>query len=63
MRLQKNQEFAQGLSTCFGVVGNSMNGSFIRTIGISGLSQKIGMMNLTTKFFRCTKLKIVVVMG
>ncbi len=40
-----------------------MNGSFIRTIGISRAKAKIGMMNLTYNIFRCTQLKIVVVMG
>jgi hypothetical protein len=40
-----------------------MNGSFIRTIGITGAKTKIGMMNLTYNISRCTQLKIAVAMG
>jgi IS5 family transposase len=47
----------------FGFVENSMNGSFIRTIGITRARAKIGMMNLTYNICRCTQLKIVVAMG
>ena len=47
----------------FGFVENSMNGSFIRTIGITRAKAKIGMMNLTYNICRCTQLKIVVAMG
>ena len=47
----------------FGFVENSMNGSFIRTIGITRAKTKIGMMNLTYNICRCTQLKIVVAMG
>jgi len=46
-----------------GFVENSMNGSFIRTIGITRAKAKIGMMNLTYNICRCTQLKIVVAMG
>ncbi|MBP7730776.1 MAG: transposase [Bacteroidales bacterium] len=47
----------------FGFVENSMNGSFIRTIGITRAKAKIGMMNLTYNICRCTQLRIVVSMG
>jgi IS5 family transposase len=47
----------------FGFVENSMNGSFIRTIGIARAKAKIGMMNLSYNICRCTQLKIVVAMG
>jgi len=47
----------------FGFVENSMNGSFIRTIGIARANAKIGMMNLTYNICRCVQLKIVVSMG
>lgn len=47
----------------FGFVENSMNGSFIRTIGIARAKAKIGMMNLTYNICRSTQLKIVVSMG
>ena len=47
----------------FGFVENSMNGSFIRTIGITRAKAKIGMMNLTYNICRCAQLKIVVAMG
>ena len=44
----------------FGFVENSMNGSFIRTIGMARAKAKIGMMNLTYNICRCVQLKIVV---
>jgi IS5 family transposase len=47
----------------FGFVENSMNGSFLRTIGIARAKAKIGMMNLTYNICRCTQLKIAVSMG
>jgi IS5 family transposase len=47
----------------FGFVENSMNGSFLRTIGIVRAKAKIGMMNLTYNICRCAQLKIVVSMG
>jgi len=47
----------------FGFVENSMNGSFIRTIGIARAKAKIGMMNLTYNICRCKQLKIAVCMG
>ena len=47
----------------FGFVENSMNGSFIRTIGIARAKAKIGMMNLTYNICRCVQLKIAVAMG
>jgi len=47
----------------FGFVENSMNGSFIHTIGIARVKAKIGMMNLTYNICRCTQLKIVVAVG
>lgn len=47
----------------FGFVENSMNGSFIRTIGIVRAKAKIGMMNLTYNICRCVQLKIAVTMG
>lgn len=47
----------------FGFVENSMNGSFIRTIGIARAKAKIGLMNLTYNICRCVQLKIVVSMG
>ncbi|MBP7730504.1 MAG: hypothetical protein KA114_02615 [Bacteroidales bacterium] len=40
-----------------------MNGSFIRTIGISRAKAKIGTMNLTYNICRSTQLRIVVAMG
>jgi len=46
----------------FGFVENSMNGSFVRTIGIARAKTKIGLMNLTYNIFRCVQLKIVVSM-
>jgi len=47
----------------FGFVENSMNGSFIRTIGFARATAKIGMMNLTYNICRCVQLKIFVAMG
>jgi transposase, IS5 family len=48
----------------FGFVENSMNGSFLRCIGIVRAKAKIGMMNLTYNLFRCVQLKVMVtVMG
>jgi IS5 family transposase len=47
----------------FGFVENSMNGSFVRTIGIARAKVKIGMMNLTYNICRCVQLKIAVSMG
>lgn len=47
----------------FGFVENSMDGSFIRTIGIARAKAKIGMMNLTYNICRCKQLKIAVCMG
>ena len=47
----------------FGFVENSMNGSFIRTIGMARAKAKIGMMNLVYNICRCTQLKITVCMG
>jgi IS5 family transposase len=47
----------------FGFVENSMNGSFVRTVGMARAKAKIGMMNLTYNICRCTQLKISVCMG
>lgn len=47
----------------FGFVENSMNGSFVRTIGVARAKAKIGMMNLAYNICRCTQLKIKVSMG
>ncbi len=47
----------------FGFVENSMNGSFIRTIGIARAQAKIGLMNLTYNICPCVQLKIVISMG
>jgi IS5 family transposase len=47
----------------FGFVENIMNGSIVRTIGITRAKAKIGMMNLTYNICRCTQLKIMVAMG
>lgn len=47
----------------FGFVENSMNGSIVRTIGITRAKAKIGMMNLTYNISRCVQLKINVSMG
>jgi IS5 family transposase len=46
----------------FGFVENSMNGSFVRTIGLARAEAKIGMMNLTYNICRCVQLKLVVAM-
>jgi len=51
------------LSNLFGFVENSMNGSFVRTIGLARAEAKIGMMNLTYNICRCVQLKLVVAMG
>jgi transposase, IS5 family len=42
----------------FGFVENSMNGSFVRCIGIVGAKAKIDMMNLTYNLFRCAQFKV-----
>ncbi len=47
----------------FGFVENSMNGSFVRTIGFVRAKAKIGMMNLTYNICRCAQLKIAVSLG
>jgi IS5 family transposase len=47
----------------FGFVENSMNGSYIRTIGMKRAKAKIGMMNLVYNICRCVQLKKVVSMG
>ena len=47
----------------FGFIENSMNGSYIRTIGMARAKAKIGLMNLTYNICRCFQLKIVVNMG
>ena len=47
----------------FGFVETSMNGSFVRTIGMVRAKAKIGMMNLSYNICRCTQLKIAVCMG
>ena len=47
----------------FGFVENSMNGSFVRTIGMARAKAKIGMMNLVYNICRSTQLKITVCMG
>ena len=47
----------------FGFVENSMNGSFVRNIGIARAKVKIGMMNLTYNICCCVQLKIAVSMG
>jgi transposase, IS5 family len=47
----------------FGFVENSMNGSFVRTIGMLRAKAKIGMMNLVYNIFRCIQLKKDIVMG
>jgi IS5 family transposase len=46
----------------FGFVENSMNGSIIRTIGITRAKAKIGMMNLTYNICRVSQLKIMITM-
>lgn len=47
----------------FGFVENSMNGSIVRTIGMTRAKAKIGLMNLTYNICRCVQLKTVVSMG
>lgn len=47
----------------FGFIENSMNGSFIRTIGIERAKMKIGMMNIVYNINRCVQLKKVITMG
>jgi transposase, IS5 family len=47
----------------FGFMENSMNGSFIRTIGIARAKVKIGLMNIVYNMCRCVQLKISVSMG
>jgi len=47
----------------FGFMESSMNGSFIRTIGIARAKVKIGLMNLIYNMCRCVQLKISVSMG
>ncbi len=47
----------------FGFVENSMNGSFIRTIGLERAKAKIGLMNIVYNISRCVQLKMVVSMG
>jgi hypothetical protein len=37
----------------FGFVENSMNGSYIRTIGMARAKAKIGMMNIVYNICRC----------
>lgn len=44
----------------FGFIENSMNGSYIRTIGVRRAETKIGLMNLTYNLNRCKQLKIVI---
>ncbi len=47
----------------FGFVENSMNGSFIRTIGLVRAKAKITLMNLTYNLCRCVQLKTMVSVG
>ncbi len=47
----------------FGFVENSMNGSYIRTIGMARAKAKIGMMNMVYNICRCVQLKKAVSMG
>jgi IS5 family transposase len=47
----------------FGFVENSMNGSYIRTIGMARAEAKIGMMNIVYNICRCVQLKKVITMG
>lgn len=47
----------------FGFVENSMNGSYIKTIGIKRAEVKIGLMNLVYNICRCVQLKREVTMG
>jgi IS5 family transposase len=66
MQIANNKEKSKVRSRVehlFGFVENSMQGSFIRTIGVIRATAKIGMMNLTYNICRCAQLKIVVSMG
>lgn len=47
----------------FGFVENSMNGSFIRTVGLARAKAKIGMMNIVYNICRCVQLKKMVSLG
>lgn len=47
----------------FGFIENSMNGSFIRTIGIARANAKIGLMNLTYNICRFVQLKKLNIIG
>lgn len=47
----------------FGFVENSMNGSFIRTIGLQRAKAKIGLMNIVYNICRCVQLKTKITMG
>ena len=47
----------------FGFIENSMNGSFIRTIGIKRAKAKIGMMNIVYNICHCVQLKKMISMG
>jgi IS5 family transposase len=47
----------------FGFAENSMNGSYIRTIGMARAAAKIGMMNIVYNICRCVQLKKVITMG
>ena len=58
-----NKDSTKNYPPADGFVENSMNGSFIRTIGIARAKTKIGMMNLTYNICHCVQLKIVVAMG
>ena len=60
---EKSRTRARVVRLADGFVENSMNGSFIRTIGIARAKAKIGMINLIYNICRCVQLKIVVAMG
>jgi IS5 family transposase len=47
----------------FGFVENSMNRSYIRTIGMARAKAKIGMMNIVYNICRCVQLKKVILLG
>lgn len=47
----------------FGFVENSMNGSYIRKVGMARAKAKIGMMNIVYNICRCVQLKKVVSLG
>lgn len=47
----------------FAFVENTMNGSYIRTIGLARAKAKIGMMNIVYNICRCVQLKKMVSMG